>query len=577
MSEPTPAVRPPARRALAANEGARAFLFLFTVLAAYWPSLRAPFVFDDFGAITDNPTITRLTDVAQVLSPPGGGRAVSGRPVVNLTFAINRAISGEATWSYHLVNLGVHLLAGFLLWRLLRRILPDATLAWAVALLWALHPLQTEAVTCIAQRTESLAGLFILATLLAFVRGVESPRRAAGWLVLSFGACLAGMATKELVAVTPLLVFLYDRTFLAGSFRDAWARRGRWHAALALTWVLLGWLVWQSGGARGTAAGFASGVSAWGYLKLQAAAIVHYLRLVFWPHPLVLDYGSAAPVALATVCGQGAIVVALLGLTILALARRPAAGFAGAWFFVILAPSSSFIPLSAQPVAEHRMYLPLAAVLALVAVMSWRRFGRRTVVAITGLALLAGGATAHRNRTYRSELNLWADNAEHAPDNPRALGNFGALLLEAGRNDEAAAVLSRALKLTPDTPELHSMLCMAEARLGRLAPAIAEGERAVQLAPELANARLNLAQALFLAGNAAIERRDFPAALAAFQRATDLAPADAAIRTNLANTLLVTGRIDDAVREYREVLRRHPGEHPAEANLRRALEMQAAR
>ncbi|HTL67761.1 MAG TPA: tetratricopeptide repeat protein [Lacunisphaera sp.] len=568
---------PPASIRPAGGALLQGVLLSLAVLAAYAPSLRAPFVFDDFAAVSDNPTIRRLGDWAAVLSPPDDGRAVTGRPFVNLTLAVNHAISGEATWSYHLFNFGVHLLAALVLWRLLRRVLPDATLAWAVAGLWSLHPLLTEAVSCIAQRTESLAGLLMLVTLFGFVRAVEAPVLAGRWLALAWAASVAGMATKEVVAVVPLLVFLYDRTFLAGSFREAWIRRWRWHGALALTWLLLGWLVWRSGGARGTAAGFASGVSAWGYLKLQAAAIVHYLRLVFWPHPLVLDYGSAAPVALADVWWQGTLVIALLALTLWAWARRPAAGYAGAWCFIILAPSSSLIPLAAQPVAEHRMYLPLAAILALLGGAAWARLGRRVLGPLLGLGLVAGLATAQRNATYRTELGLWADTVEHAPDNPRALGNFGTLLLEAGRNQEAAAVLERALTITPDQPELLGNLCAAESRLGRLAEAVGHGERAVRLAPEQPRFRENLAYALFLTGNAAIERRDLPAAMAALRRAAELDASDPAIHTNYANTLLLAGRVDDAIAEYREVLRRHPGDARAQTNLQRALELRAAR
>lgn len=559
----------------AMSDRLRGVLLIVAALAAYAPSMRAPFVFDDFAAVTDNPTIRRLGDLGAVLSPPDDGRAVTGRPFVNLTFALNHAISGEATWSYHFFNVGVHLLAALVLWRLLRRVLPDVMLAWGVALLWTLHPLQTEAVSCIVQRTESLAGLLMLATLFAFVRAVETPAAAGRWLALAWAATFAGMATKEVVAVVPLLVFLYDRTFLAGGFRAAWVRRWRWYTVLALNWVLLGWLLWRSGGTRGTAAGFASGVSAWGYLKLQALALVHYLRLVFWPHPLVLDYGSAAPVAFADVWWQATVVLALLGLTTWAWVRRPAAGFAGAWCFLILAPSSSFIPLAAQPVAEHRMYLPLAGILALLGAVAWSRLGRRTLVPLVGLGLVAGLATAQRNAVYRTELGLWADTVRHVPDNPRALGNLGALLIEAGRNEEAAVVLERALKLAPGLPELLGNLGEAEARLGRLTEAVAQGERAVRLAPDNLRLRENLARTLFLTGNAAIARSDLPAALEALRRAAELAPNDPAIHTNFANTLLLAGRVDEAIAEYREVLQRHPDDARAQANLQRALGMQA--
>ncbi len=137
----------------------------------------------------------------------------------------------------------------------------DATLlAFTVALLWTLHPLQTEAVTYIIQRTESLMGLFFLLTFYCFSRAASSPRPWP-WRVLTVLACLGGVGAKEVGTTAPLLVFLYDRTFVAGTFREAWRRR-RWrHLSLAATWVPLALLVASTGWNRGGAAGFNVGVS----------------------------------------------------------------------------------------------------------------------------------------------------------------------------------------------------------------------------------------------------------------------------------------------------------------------------
>ena len=108
----------------------------------------------------------------------------------------------------------------------------------AIALLWALHPLQTEAVTYIVQRVESMMGLFFLLTLYCFIRSVEAPRPRP-WQGCAVAACILGAATKEVIALAPVLVLLYDRTFIAGSFAAAWRRRWRVHLALASTWVVL--------------------------------------------------------------------------------------------------------------------------------------------------------------------------------------------------------------------------------------------------------------------------------------------------------------------------------------------------
>ena len=158
-------------------------------LAAYAGSFRGAFVLDDLSSIADNPTIRHLWDWKAVLTPlRGGGLTVDGRPVLNLSFAINYALSGTGPWSYHLVNLAIHLAAALTLFGIVWRVLAGASTpgaggavagrpVWAgfcAALLWVVHPLDTEAVTYVAQRAESLMALFYLLTLYCFIRGVVS-------------------------------------------------------------------------------------------------------------------------------------------------------------------------------------------------------------------------------------------------------------------------------------------------------------------------------------------------------------------------------------------------------------------
>ena len=359
-------------------------LIVLAAILAYRNCFSGPFIFDDELAIPQNPTIRQLWPIWKPLCPPSHGETVTGRPLLNLSFAVNYAAGGLNVWGYHVVNLAIHVLAALLLFGILRRTFlltllgnfpmhAPTCLALAIALLWAVHPLQTESVTYIVQRAESLVGMFYLLTLYCFIRGASS---AGGryWYVVAVLACLLGMASKEVMVSAPLMVLLYDRAFLAGSFREAWRRHYGVYLALASTWLLSGWLVVVAG-SRGGTAGFGAGVSSWAYLCTQFGAIVHYLKLSVWPRPLLFDYGpDTVPITLAII--PDAIFVGLLGLaTLVALWRWPKIGFLGAWFFAILAPTLSIVPVATQVVAEHRMYLPLAAVLTAVAlsgyVASW--------------------------------------------------------------------------------------------------------------------------------------------------------------------------------------------------------------
>ncbi|HEX3728886.1 MAG TPA: tetratricopeptide repeat protein [Opitutaceae bacterium] len=612
-------------------------IVLVTILA-YANTLSAPFIFDDVPAIANNPTIRRLGDLGRVLSPSAtDGSSVSGRPVVNLSLALNYAAGGMAVRGYHLANLAIHLGAALLLFGIVRRTAEragrtDATLLGAaVAALWAAHPLLTEAVTCIIQRTESLMGLFYLLTLYAFVRGAAGPRK--GWLLLSWAACLLGMGTKEVMVSAPLIVFLFDRTFVAGTFRRAWTERRGYYGALAATWLLLAWLMVGNRASRGGSVGFGHGVSPWGYALTQAGALVHYLRLCFWPHPLVIDYGTALAPGLGAVWPQGLLVLALLALTAWTLVRRPVAGFLGAWFFAILAPSSSFVPLVTQTLAEHRMYLPLAAVVALavLAIAAQARTLLAAPLRIAGTVLLAGGlalATRARNSDYRTENAIWSQAVGTLPGNARAHYNLGTTFEHAGAAAEAEAQYREAIRLKSDYAEPHNNLGDLLFQQGRLAEAEAQFRAGLSLQPANAQIAYNLGNALIREGRAeeaigylngalklkpayaeaegnlgvayamlgrfdearahceaalridpdyAVAHYDLgnvqahqgrmAAAVAEYEAALRLDPNYAKAHLNLGNALFQLGRPEEAARHYQEALRREPGNVLAHFNL----------
>ena len=586
---------------------------VLAALAAYHNCFRVPFVFDDAGAVIQNPTIRDLRRIGTVLAAQtGNGSGVRSRPLVNLSLAVNYALGGTDVRGYHAFNLAVHVLCALLLFALLRRVFGQCggeASAFAVALLWAVHPLQTETVICPVQRTESLMALFYLLTLYCFVRGTES-RRPVRWQAAAVAACLAGMATKEVMASAPLLVWLYDRTFVAGSFAEAWRRRRRFYAALAGTWILLAVLVAGSGG-RGGTVGFGLGVSPWDYGLTQCRALVMYLKLAFWPNPLVVDYGMGLETRLAAVLPQALLLLALLAVAAWALVRRPVAGFAGAWFFVILAPSSSVLPLASQTIAEHRMYLPLAAVLA-VAVAGLQHLLRATTgprttdratlrvcgLVVCGLAVPLGWLTLRRNEDYRSELGLWRDTVAKVPDSARAHYNLGVLLERrgaaaealdqfetalhlkpdyaqaynnrgdlrflAGRIEDAAADFALAERIDPTLAEAHYNLGRVRFQEGRDPDAIAEYEAALRLEPDYVDALVNLGVALAREGQ-------MDEALARLHAAVQLDRASGDAQYNLACVFDRAGNLPEAVAAYRAALRLQPDLAAARNNLGYAL------
>jgi tetratricopeptide (TPR) repeat protein len=535
-------------------------------LGAYCNSFHGAFVFDDLPAIRQNATIRSLRPIWQALSPPRGGETVSGRPLVNLTLALNYAISGLEVWSYHAFNLAVHILAGLALYGVVRRTLlvPDlrdrfggsATfLALAVALIWTVHPLQTGSVTYIVQRAESMMGLFYLLTVYCFIRAACSPK-AMPWYVLTVLACLLGLASKQVAATAPLAVLLYDRTFLGGSFKQALRKRWGLHLALAATWGLLAYLHVAAGERVATVT-----VSAAQYAAAQFGIVLHYLRLCFWPDPLCIDYGWLPPETTAELLPPLIIIAVLLLVTAWALVRRPRLGFAGAWFFLILAPTSSFIPLAstADLAFEHRMYLPLAGVAALVVIgacLLWRRWspggggGLKRLVPIACLVLATGALAARtivRNRDYQSQLAIWQATVDVRPTSIRGHYNLAGALAGDGKVDEAIEHYRHAVRLYPDYIQAHNNLAALLADRGRPEEAILHYEEALRLDPNVVEAHYNLALTFLQQGK-------LDGAVEHFKHALRLNPHLPWAHYNLASALAKQGKLDEAREEFRKAV-----------------------
>ncbi len=538
-----------------------ALLLAVAAALTYWNSLTGPFVFDTIPAVVENPTIRHLSQWRAVLSPPHEhGQTVGGRPLVNVSFALNYAIGGLEVRGYHIANVLIHLAAALLLFGIIRRTLRTrpldgrfgaaaTPLAVLVSTLWLVHPLQTESVTYIVQRAESLMGLCFLGALYTFIRAASDAKHSA-WAAASIACCFLGMAAKEVMVSAPVIILLYDRTFIAGSWRRAWQQRRIYYVLLASSWLVLGALV-LGAERRGGSAGFGTAVTVPSYALTQLVAVARYLRLSFWPHPLVLDYGTEvvrrAPVLLAAAL----LVLPLLVYTIAACARGRPAGFAGAWFFAILAPTSSFVPVATQTIAEHRMYLPLAAVIAVTVLTLYKYAGRR-MYGLGAVAVLALAVVTHfRNDDYRSELELWGRAAAAAPGNARAQHNFGFALQHAGRSAEAVRYYNAALALAPDDAETHHNLANALVTLGRPDDAIAQYEIALRLQPRLVEAHYSLGNAWLAAGRADSARAEYEAALR-------LEPGDASTHRNLASALLQLGRVDDAIAAASSAVRENP-------------------
>ncbi|MFM8891674.1 MAG: tetratricopeptide repeat protein, partial [Planctomycetia bacterium] len=458
----------------------QAAIFVAVITAvAFLNSFAGTFVFDDIHEIQKNPALERLWPPWEAMFE---GNRVPARPLPYLSFAVDRAVWGARPFGFHVTNLLVHGIAALAVFELVRLALQSPRLdpRWAarsvplalvIAMIWAVHPLQTQAVTYIYQRIESLTGMFCTLSRLASARAATSGWPA-GLLVGSVAAAAAAMASKENAVVLPLLILAYGWFFVVPAGDGQGAARGwleslwprRWYfAALAGTWILIGL---QLATQRAKYQEFTEAShTPLVYALTQPGVILHYLRLVVWPVGQRIDY-SVWPVVTSVeqALPAGAVLLTALVATVVGtVARRPWA-WLGVVFFLTLAPTSSIMPIEAVA-NEHRMYLALAAVvsglvLGVVAaadVVAARRPGlpprdpRIGWAAAAAVIMALVLATQLRNQLYSKVGGIWLDVLAKDPDNHRANWMLASILDGAGETEAAIELAERSIRSRPTT------------------------------------------------------------------------------------------------------------------------------
>ena len=501
-SKPKQESAPPPPKSAPRGVWLRAALLVLAGAAAYANALSGPFVLDDQDTIVMNQQIRQLWPPSVVLFP-ALELPVAGRPVVNVSFALNYAVGGLDVRGYHIVNIAIHIACALLLFGIVRRTLDLPSLRDRFGARCDRPRVRRGADLArpsAADRCGRLrhaanradAGLLLPADAVrehpsgpAKVGQSAVDHSERNWLILSVIACVLGMGSKESMVTAPLMVVAYDRIFVFDTWKETWQRRLQFYVPLAATWMVLAALVWS--GPRFRSAGFSSGVSPWIYLLNQAQMIVRYLRLAIWPRGLVVDYGAPRALTLADAAPYAALVLALVALTIWALDAQAQLGFLGAWFFVTLSPTSSIVPIATEVGAERRMYLPLAAVVVLCVVgLAWlleryvrlqadseqeastRRAHVAGLVALAVVALALAAGTVRRNREYASAVSLARTTVERWPT-PRAQTSLGVALVAARQYEEGINELQKALA---GDPGAHYTLGVALFKEGKLDEAL---------------------------------------------------------------------------------------------------------
>ncbi|MFI5394438.1 MAG: tetratricopeptide repeat protein [Candidatus Binatia bacterium] len=570
------------------------------VVALYAPTADAPFLFDDQTSIVFNPGVQKVSPLL--------ARFLSGnRPLTDLTFALNYAHAASQTRGYHAVNIALHAANGLLVYAVARLALgspavamvPGGAAPWlalGAAALFAAHPLQTETAAYVSGRSEALASGFYLLTVLLYAIAARTRQRLARLALVTalLLTCAAALASKEMAATIPAGLVLYDWCFVAGgSWRDL---RRRWPLiAVTLIPFALGVPILLRRDYHTPSAGFNfSGFGPWDYLLTQWGVVLHYLRLTLVPIGLCFDteWPLAKTLWSPAVLASLGLLLGLVLVAVLAVRRQPVLTFAILWVLVVLAPTSSVVPI-ADLVAERRMYLALMGPVLLAVVAAWQVAGlaagarRRaslrplvcgllTVTMVAALSLLTTG----RVRVWADPVALQEDTVAKAPTNPRAHLNLGAVYLDRNRLDAAELEVLEAQRLYERGESVHTTdriggyiylnLCSVLYRRQQLDAAAQHCQRALQLGRSFVPLR-SLAN-LYL-GQIATRQQQWPVAIGHYRAACwDDVPT---IRTyallHLADAYWRSGQSDLARQSLNVVLREDP-KNPEAVRLQQVLD-----
>ena len=542
-----------------------------SALAVYGGTFHYPFQFDDEPLFVNDDPGKVLGSVASIWE------FNASRFIHFFSLAVNYWIGGKDTFGYHVVNTGIHVANGWLVFILARYFSkslrkldktgedslfakPEWLFPFAVALVFTLHPMQTEAVTYIWQRSTSLAATFYLLSLTLYFRHAIHGGR---WpLALSLTAAAAAMFTKQSAVTIPVAIILADLCFISGSVAALKEKAGRLTLYFALVPVIPA--MTALGLSRETTdvvtrrPNVASHLE---YLLTQFNVIADYIRLLFWPTgqnldyhiPIVSDFGGSAV--------SFAFLVLLVAIAVIAFRRNRFLTFGILFFFLALSVESSIFPLE-DLMFEHRVYLPAAGIITaffgtLFYLMEKLPAGRNArlaavcaIAAIVSIAL--GAATAKRNEIWKDQKTLWSDVVKKSPAKARGYIHLAFTSLEKGDFDEAEKLVKKAI-------ELKKPFSYAHYKLGRIYERKGDDAKAAEqfdIAFDEDNLVVIAANA---AGDVYLRRGDCAKSLQRYIASVNAAPHIAESRVKLGHGLLACGKVNDALKVLRAVLLMEPG------------------
>ena len=486
-------------------------IFFIFGYAVYSNTLGVPFVLDGSIRIEDNPDI-RLNQFSIWQVIKAGFNSSKTRPLAFMTFALNYWLHQYNVFGYHFVNTIIHILTGFLLFLFIKTTLKNSIsqvhykhtdlIAFFSALLWLVHPVQTQSVTYIVQRLNSLAALFYILAFWLYVQGRMAAHAGKKWGWFG-GAALAwifALGCKQNAASLPFFIFLYEWYFFQDLSAEWFKRKLKFVFLIFLVFGLIALLYLGSNPLEKLSSikDFANREFTLSERILtQFRVVIHYISLIIFPHPtrLNLDYDFALSTSLInplTTLLSLLAIVCLIALAIYLAKKERLISFCILWFFGNLVIESSIIPLAI--IFEHRNYLP-SMMVCLIPVVLVYRYIKIDWIKIGLLGVLVIGLsvwTYQRNRVWENKVTLWSDVVKKSPNKARPNFNLGAALTEQERDQEAIPFYKRALDLNPNLEQPHINLGEALELQDKMDEALKHYRMALKIKPDLPEGHNNI-------------------------------------------------------------------------------------
>ncbi|MFC1813831.1 tetratricopeptide repeat protein [Thermodesulfobacteriota bacterium] len=563
---------------------------LFAILAIclsciliYSNTLNVPFQFDDSLRIQDNLHI-RLTSLSiqKIANAAFKKPSHANRPVSNVTFALNYYFHQSNVSGYHVVNILIHIMAGIFLYFFIQITLdinssplPERSQRWIsffTALIWIVHPVQTQSVTYIVQRMNSLAAMFYILTLLLYAKARIAET---AWIKRTlFAGCMVSgilaLGSKEISATIPFFVFLYEWYFFQNLSRS-WLKRclpvfaGAFVLFAAVVLIYIGFHPFES-----ILAGYKTrDFTLTERVLTQFRVVIFYISLLMFPHPSRLNLNHDFPLSHsifdpASTFVSAFLIIGLICLAICTAKKERLFSFSVLWFLGNLVVESSVIAL--EIIFEHRIYLPSMFVFLMVIIFAFRYIKPKWLLftILCGVMVICALWTYKRNHVWQDNLTLWADALSKNPHSYRAHNNFGKALSEQGRSEEAIRHFSEALRIKPDLEKAHNNMGNALNKQGRPEEAIDHYLQALRINPDYAKSHYNLGKTLNRQGRT-------EEAIDHYLQALRINPYYADVYNNMGNILSKQGRTQEAIDHYLQALRIKPDFEEAQNNLGVAL------